>query len=87
MKINELVNYVYGAADAIFIGRNVIIKVTPIRYNGVCLSVKERTESGNFNQIGHNLKVYGLSGKENISIKIKRWYEENGNSERFKENV
>ena len=75
MKNNELVSYVYDAVNAIFTGRNVIIKVTPIRYNGVCVSVKERTESENFNQIGDNLKVYGLSGKENISIKIKRWYE------------
>ena len=75
MKNNELVSYVYDAVDSIFTGRNVIIKVTPIRYNGVCVSVKERIGSGNFNQIGYNLKVYGLSGKENILIKIKRWYE------------
>ena len=74
MKNNELVNYVYDAVEAIFTGRDVIIKVTPVKYNGVCVSVKERTESGNFNQIGYNLKLYALSGKENISIKIKRWY-------------
>ena len=74
MKNNELVNYVYDVVEAIFAGRNVIIKVTTIRYNGVCVSVKERTESGNFNQIGYNLKVYGISRKENILNKIKRWY-------------
>ena len=74
MENNELVSYVYDAVDAIFTGRDVIIKVTPIRYNGVCVSVKERTESGNFNQIGYNLTVYALSGKENILNKIKRWY-------------
>ena len=74
MENNELVSYVYDVVDFIFTGRDVIIKVTPIRYNGVCVSVKERTESGNFNQIGYNLKVYGLSGKENILNKIKRWY-------------
>ena len=74
MKNSELVNYVYNEVGAIFAGRDVIIKVTPVRYNGVCVSVKERTESGNFNQVGYNLKVYNLSGKENILNKIKRWY-------------
>ena len=74
MKNNELVSYVYDEVDSIFTGRDVIIKVTPVKYNGVCVSVKERTESGNFNQVGYNLKLYSLSGKENILNKIKRWY-------------
>ena len=74
MENNELVSWVYDEVDSIFTGRNVIIKVTPIRNNGVCVSVKEHTENGNFNQIGYNLKLYGISGKENILNKIKRWY-------------
>ena len=74
MKNSELVNYVYDTVDSIFTGINVIIKVMPVKYNGVYVSVIERTESGNFNQVGYNLKVYGVSGKENILNKIKRWY-------------
>lgn len=78
MKNNELVAMVIEAVEKRFAGRQVKITVTPIKHNGVSVCVKDEFVNRNgdkeFNQIGQNLTVYAVAGKENILNKINNWY-------------